>query len=128
MVLSVVRGSDGRKPFHRKEEEALLIELRKKRIWPCFESTNLRIGVNGFRAAGYHERLDPANTLNKGMARRAPVPAKRLAKSRNSKDANASSSISIPKEGRSKHLSSYEIFVQFASPDEKVFGSSFVLL
>jgi hypothetical protein len=46
---------DGRSPFNPDEEAAVLYVLRKKRLWPCFPA-HLRIGTNGFRSKGYHEK------------------------------------------------------------------------
>lgn len=56
-----VTGLDGRKPFPPKVEQALLIELRQQRIWPCFKGVIVKgrrsnIGMQGFRTLGWHER------------------------------------------------------------------------
>lgn len=53
------RGVDGRRPFPEKVEESLLVELRKKQRWKCFENYNDgcgKIGIQGFPSLGYHER------------------------------------------------------------------------
>mmetsp|Transcript_18296 Transcript_18296/g.22230 ORF Transcript_18296/g.22230 Transcript_18296/m.22230 type:complete len:470 (+) Transcript_18296:220-1629(+) len=57
-----VRGSDGRRPFTKREEEALLIYLRKKgenpfdSIFPPGEVPH--VGTVGFRGKGYHEKKE----------------------------------------------------------------------
>jgi len=58
-----VTGADRRRPFPPHVEASLLIELRKQKTWPCFEgrmSQNenkpIKIGEQGFRTHGYHER------------------------------------------------------------------------
>jgi hypothetical protein len=45
---------DGRKPFTKEEEQAILAVVRSKREWPCAPKGR-HVGVNGIRAAGYHE-------------------------------------------------------------------------
>lgn len=52
------RGVAGRKPFPRAVEKALLLELRKKRIWDCFQGTEHKIGKRGYQALGYWEKQD----------------------------------------------------------------------
>mmetsp|Transcript_12306 Transcript_12306/g.14307 ORF Transcript_12306/g.14307 Transcript_12306/m.14307 type:complete len:358 (-) Transcript_12306:1291-2364(-) len=56
-LIGHVRGFDRRprKPFPPEVEAHLLVLLRRKIIWPCFEGTNIRIGERGFRIRGYHE-------------------------------------------------------------------------
>ena len=51
-----VTGSDGRVPFEKEEEEAVLRTLRVKESWPCFAEAGLKEGQVGFRAAGFHEK------------------------------------------------------------------------
>lgn len=46
---------DGRSPFNPQEEEAILILLRQKKLWPCFPP-HLGVGRMGFRSKGFHER------------------------------------------------------------------------
>ena len=51
-------GSDGRRPFSKAEEEAILLVLREKRVWPAFEGTSLSIGTKGFRSHGWNEKRE----------------------------------------------------------------------
>lgn len=57
------RGVDGRKPFSVEIETSLLIELRKKKAWSCFENCDEcgSIGVQGFPSLGYHEKKNAIN-------------------------------------------------------------------
>jgi hypothetical protein len=48
--------SDGRRPFQPDEEAAVLKVLRQKKVWSAFAGTDISIGINGFRAHGFHER------------------------------------------------------------------------
>mmetsp|Transcript_11377 Transcript_11377/g.22236 ORF Transcript_11377/g.22236 Transcript_11377/m.22236 type:complete len:1001 (-) Transcript_11377:456-3458(-) len=54
-------GTDGRKPFTQEVEAAVLIELRRQVVWPCFVDRTtsrgdpINIGQQGFRGNGYHE-------------------------------------------------------------------------
>lgn len=52
------RGVDGRKPFTEGVERSLLVELRRKKPWACFENCKGcgSIGVQGFPSQGYHEK------------------------------------------------------------------------
>lgn len=131
--ILLVRGSDGRKPFHPKEETSLLIELRKKKVWPCFIDSNTKIGVNGFRGKGYHEQtkepllLPVTLTTKKELLSEFPslvLPnvQPKSTKSKNKLTKKYSGSLG---EGRSRYLSSFEVFQMFAPPDE--FGSSRIL-
>lgn len=49
------RGDEGMRPFEPKVEEAVLEQLRARRVWPCFQETGLKIGKRGYRASGYWE-------------------------------------------------------------------------
>lgn len=55
-LTSHCAGVDGRKPFSPLIEEALLVELRKKRVWKCFEGTKAKVGLRGLQVKGYWER------------------------------------------------------------------------
>jgi len=52
-----VAAADGRRPFEPEEEAAVLLELRRKRVWPCFADKETSIGAKGYRGYGYHEKL-----------------------------------------------------------------------
>lgn len=63
------RGVDGRRPFPETVEKSLLIELRKKQRWKCFDNCTHsygQIGIQGFPSLGHHEKL------NKSKKREAP--------------------------------------------------------
>lgn len=50
-------GVDGRSPFAKREEEAVLKVLRKKKRWPCFaDQPHLNFGQVGYRSRGFHEK------------------------------------------------------------------------
>ena len=57
-ITAHCRGVDGRKPFPRSIEMALLIILRQKKVWPCFQGSKCRTGSRGFQALGYWEKKD----------------------------------------------------------------------
>jgi hypothetical protein len=44
-----VTATDGRTCFSKEEEEAILIVLRRKERWPCFEGSDHKMGAMGFR-------------------------------------------------------------------------------
>lgn len=48
-------GVDGRCPFNKNEEDAILRVVRRKERWPCF-GPEITIGHTGFRSKGYHEK------------------------------------------------------------------------
>lgn len=52
-------GVDKRSPFEPKEEEAILMIVRRKQRWTCFPA-HLKIGSTGFRSLGYHEKVAKA--------------------------------------------------------------------
>lgn len=54
-ITSHCRGVDGRKPFPREIEAALLKEMRKKQVWPCFRGTPFNIGKRGYQVRGFWE-------------------------------------------------------------------------
>ena len=52
------RGIDQRKLFPKDIEASLLLELRKKRRWPCsYDNPGVlgQIGIQGFLSKGFHE-------------------------------------------------------------------------
>jgi len=67
-ITAHIRGSDGRRPFKPIIEKALLVELRKKKIWPCFAHLENKIGVLGYQKLGYYESLDKTNGKDKSNA------------------------------------------------------------
>uniref|UniRef100_A0A7S3LJ95 Uncharacterized protein n=1 Tax=Aplanochytrium stocchinoi TaxID=215587 RepID=A0A7S3LJ95_9STRA len=60
-----VRGVDGRRPFEVRAERSLLRELRKKKIWACFEGDpESYIGIQGFPSSSYHEKIQAKGREN----------------------------------------------------------------
>mmetsp|Transcript_4321 Transcript_4321/g.5437 ORF Transcript_4321/g.5437 Transcript_4321/m.5437 type:complete len:463 (+) Transcript_4321:3-1391(+) len=56
--------ADQRKPFPPDVEKSLLYELRKEKIWNCFQGRGSGIGIRGLRIHGYHEaRFDDGKFL-----------------------------------------------------------------
>lgn len=55
-ITAHVRGADGRRPFEKHIEAAILNEVRKRSAWKCFGG-NSSIGKLGFKKRGYHEEL-----------------------------------------------------------------------
>ncbi|KAH9254051.1 hypothetical protein BASA81_007926 [Batrachochytrium salamandrivorans] len=53
---------DGRLPFSVEEEQAVLLQVRKREVWPCFKSNGSVVGSSGFRSKGYHEKLKKTTT------------------------------------------------------------------
>eukprot|EP00924_Labyrinthula_sp_SR-Ha-C_P000760 snap_masked-scaffold_7-processed-gene-3.29-mRNA-1 protein AED:0.00 eAED:0.00 QI:345/1/1/1/0.5/0.4/5/269/596 len=74
-LVAHLRGKDGRKPFPPVLEQLILDELRKKQLWPCFQSGSKvsKIGMKTFRHLGYHEGLGLAK---KTKVNEAPVEKK----------------------------------------------------
>jgi len=69
-----VTGADRRRPFPPRVEEKLLVQLRKQKTWACFEgrfSTTegrlIKIGEQGFRTLGYHERKRSESDESQGF-------------------------------------------------------------
>lgn len=54
-LSSHIGGVDGRLPFNRREEEAVLLVVRLKQRWDCFPEY-LSIGCTGYRSKGFHEK------------------------------------------------------------------------
>jgi len=70
-----LRGVDGRRPFEPQVEASLLGELRKKKVWNCFEGIkNCKIGVHGFPSSGYHEGAWRNSSTLKAKPENYPVP------------------------------------------------------
>lgn len=64
-ITSHCRGVDGRKPFPEEIEKALLIEMRKKQVWPCFVGTKFNIGKRGYQVKGFWETTKETSTKRK---------------------------------------------------------------
>lgn len=75
-----VSGVDGRSPFTKLEEEAVLKILRRKKRWPCFANqSHLNYGQVGYRSRGFHEKREGDNALSVTAAAAAEKkPAKRV--------------------------------------------------
>lgn len=56
-ISAHVTGLDGRRPFSKPMEAAVLRVIRQRGKWPCFENGPMR---HGFRAQGYHEKAAAA--------------------------------------------------------------------
>ncbi|KAH9261710.1 hypothetical protein BASA81_000366 [Batrachochytrium salamandrivorans] len=56
-ISAHVTGLDGRKPFPKPVEAAVLRVIRKRGKWPCFGNGHVR---QGFRAKGFHEKAAAA--------------------------------------------------------------------
>ena len=41
----------------------MLVQLRLKRVWPCFAGTQITIGAKGYRGYGFHEKQHMAYVL-----------------------------------------------------------------
>lgn len=54
-LTNTISGTDGRTPFERDEEAAVLLVLRRREPWPCFPPNLSHIGSR-YRAQGYHEK------------------------------------------------------------------------
>jgi len=88
-------GSDGRQPFQPDEEEAILGVVRLKCKWPAFVGTDLTIGLKGFRAHGFHEKIASGVSPRSAAAMSVPwspmasplSPSSRVLKRRVSSDA-----------------------------------------
>lgn len=69
-LLNHVSGVDGRSPFEKEEEAAILLVIRRKQRWECFPA-HLTIGYAGFRSRGFHEKA----AVQKLLARTAAAEA-----------------------------------------------------
>mmetsp|Transcript_12651 Transcript_12651/g.16438 ORF Transcript_12651/g.16438 Transcript_12651/m.16438 type:complete len:252 (+) Transcript_12651:95-850(+) len=71
-----IRGVDGRRPFPEEVEASLLAEVRKKKVWNCFEGCEgCFIGVQGFPSLGFHE--SKRNAVKVANVRPSFVPEKK---------------------------------------------------
>ena len=61
-----VTATESRAAFEPDEEAAVLAQLRRKRVWPCFADTGSTIGAKGFRGFGFHEKLRMASLREAG--------------------------------------------------------------
>jgi len=107
---------DGRVPFNREEEEAILKVLRKKERWPCFSHCSIRFGQAGFRALGFHEKRDHhlsktgATTPSRKrgqMNRKTPKRSKKARMSESEYDSTDSSSDVIADSSKSATSEDY---------------------
>lgn len=60
-LTGACRGDAGLKPFDQDVEPFVLKLLRQKKVWDCFQGTNVKIGERGFQSLGYWEKLDLNN-------------------------------------------------------------------
>jgi hypothetical protein len=66
-VLTLIRERDCRTTLPPDMQSALLVELRKRRVWPCFEGYSdasgrpITIGATGFRGKGQYEKQGSAS-------------------------------------------------------------------
>lgn len=51
------KGAPGMKPFSPEIEREVLLILRERKIWPCFEDTGVRIGIRGCNLIGFWESV-----------------------------------------------------------------------
>mmetsp|Transcript_9918 Transcript_9918/g.11349 ORF Transcript_9918/g.11349 Transcript_9918/m.11349 type:complete len:252 (+) Transcript_9918:160-915(+) len=76
-----IRGVDGRRPFPEEVESSLLVEVRKKKVWNCFEGCEgCFIGVQGFPSLGFHE--SKRNAVKVASARTSFIAEKRNSRKR----------------------------------------------
>ncbi|KAH9257046.1 hypothetical protein BASA81_004867 [Batrachochytrium salamandrivorans] len=71
-LSSHITSLDGRVPFTEAEEVAVLKEVRKRRVWACFENSEKKVGVRGFCSMGFHEKrrlggINPAKPITTVM-------------------------------------------------------------
>ena len=73
-VVAHVTGTKNRRSLPVEVEASILIELRRGKVWPCFEGMGdsktgkpVLIGKNGFKALGSHERSTALNISKQGL-------------------------------------------------------------
>jgi hypothetical protein len=79
-VLTLIRERDCRVTLPPEMQSALLVELRKRRVWPCFQGYTdaagkpITIGATGFRGQGQYEKRGSASpqSLALSVAGNAP--------------------------------------------------------
>lgn len=79
-VLTLIRERDCRTTLPPEMQSALLVELRKRRVWPCFEGCTdaagkpITIGATGFRGKGQYEKRGSASpqSLARSVAGETP--------------------------------------------------------
>jgi hypothetical protein len=75
ILTNHISGTDGRKPFHKVEEAAILQVLRKTLTWPFCPQMERK-----FRGIGFHERTQAvANVENTKRMRIEPLPLRPVA-------------------------------------------------
>lgn len=98
------RGSDGRKPFDEDVEVKIMEVLRRKQRWKCFEGHTVSIGVQGFKALGYHENLRKNGNKNvkkvKKDSNNTTVFGRTLSKSSNTSLSKSSNTSSVKTESQ----------------------------
>lgn len=79
-LSSHVTSLDGRVPFTEAEEVAVLREVRKRRVWACFEHSDKKVGMRGFASIGFHEkrRLGVGGATGMGQATESQPQQKRV--------------------------------------------------
>jgi hypothetical protein len=79
-VLTLIRERDCRTTLPPEMQSALLVELRKRRVWPCFQGYTdaagkpITIGATGFRGKGQYEKRGSASpqSLARSVASETP--------------------------------------------------------
>lgn len=87
LVARITVADERSLPFAPDVEKSLLVKLRKRQVWPCFQGRftaagkPILIGSNGLRAIGFHERasksIAPIASKKRQLAAPAFQPAKK---------------------------------------------------
>lgn len=64
VITGHCRGDRGLAPFNKDVEASLLILLRRKKVWECFEGTTTKIGLRGFQTLGFWESKEKGSPNN----------------------------------------------------------------